>query len=66
MNRIKVLNFDPLSEKWRQCHLDSLYYPETMLIEAEDGKYYCHVHYNFRWKKKYHDDARIDIKDDLE
>lgn len=66
MNRIKVRNFNPLNEPWRQCHLDSLYYPECELVEAEDGKFYCPVHYNFRWKKKYQDDVRIEIADDLE
>ena len=66
MNRLKVRNFDPINEKWRKCHLDSLYYPESEMVEADDGKYYCRVHYNFRFKKKYQDAAKIEITDDLE
>jgi len=59
--------FENLDEKWYQCWLEyRRYYPESQIIKADDGHYYCTDCYNFRFRKDALDEDIPDITDDLE
>lgn len=43
-------DFEKLEEKWRPCVLcGQQLYPESRLLK-KDGQYYCHDHYDFRFR----------------
>ena len=59
--------FENLDEKWYQCWLEvRRWYPESRLIEAEDGHYYCEDCYRFRFHKEMLNDYIPEVTDDLD
>lgn len=56
--------FENLDQKWRPCALCGLtqLYPESQLV-FKDGLYFCHKHYNFRYRNKSIDSYVPNISD---
>lgn len=56
-----------LGEKWYPCWLElPRLYPESQIIKADDGHYYCLDCYRFRFSKDAPNDYIPEITDNLD